>query len=412
MRASAFGVGFTMRPGKWPCIILLYVYGVVATSLVTQSAPVIGDVSGRFHLSHTVSGWVISIPSLVTAVAAVFGGWIIDRVGDKQVIVGGSAFAMAGNVVVVLAQNTATLFAGRLVEGVGYLTLTVGAVTMIMRTTTGARRAVALGVWASHTAVGISLTLSLIAPLAGHGERWRWAFGGHAILLAVLAATAFLLPARDAGAPVRQLSEIWTVLRRLPPYRVALASGASAFIQTGIMNALTAYLTGRFSVSTSEAAGAGTIAEGFVIVGSLSVGHLLKAGQSARRLALIGGAVTLVGGIVLYLPPTQYFGACASVCAFSLGIGLVNGLIWTCVPGVAPSPETMGATSGLVSQVTYLGVLLGPPAIFSTLHDGGWTTRVGLVVVMVVLQVAPLPIGLAVSRARAGRKVPGGPAAE
>lgn len=398
-----------MKPGKWPCIALLYLYGVVATSLVTQSVPVVGDLAKQFSLSSTASGWVISIPSLVTAIAAIFGGWLIDRIGDKRVIVGGSVFALAGNLVVFFAQDSTMLFTGRLVEGVGYLSLTVGAVTMIMRTTTGPRRAVALGVWASHTAVGVGLTLTIVAPLAGHGENWRWAFGGHAILMAVLAAAAYFLPAKTSDAPVRRLTDIWTVLKSLPPYRVALASGASAFIQTGIMNALTVYLSASFGVSIKQAAGVGTIAEVFVVVGSLSVGPLLKAGLTAKRLALIGCVVMLVGGVALYLPATEFFAACVAVCVFSLGIGAVNGLIWTFVPLAAPSTETMGATSGLVSQATYLGVLLGPPVIFSSFYDGGWTLRIGLVVVAAVLQLIPLPFRLA-NRARAARSPGSAPA--
>lgn len=388
-----------MSPGRWPCLALLYVYGVVATSLVTQSVPVVGDVSKHFSLSTTAAGWVISIPSLITAIAAIFGGWIIDRIGDRTVILGGSVFALAGNVIVFFAQNTEMLFTGRLVEGVGYLSLTVGAVTMIMRTTTGSRRAIALGVWASHTAVGVGLTLTVIAPLAGHGELWRWAFGGHAVLMAVLAAAAYFLPRPDSDAPARNLSDIATVLKSLPPYRVALASGASAFIQTGIMNALTVYLSTTFAVSVARAAGIGTLAEVFVVVGSLSVGYLLRAALTAKRIALTAGLVMLAGGVALYLPAASFLVACAAVCVFSLGIGTVNGLIWTFVPGASPSPETMGATSGLVSQVTYLGVLLGPPAIFATLHDGGWTVRIGLVVLAVIIQLAPLPLGMAARRA-------------
>jgi len=394
-----------MKPGKWPCIILLYIYGVVATSLVTQSVPVVGDVAKHFGLGSTASGWVISVPSLITAIAAIFGGWVTDRIGDKRVIFGGSLFALAGNIVVFLAQDTTILFLGRLVEGVGYLSLTVGAVTMIMRTTSGPRRAIALGVWASHTAVGVGLTLTIIAPLAGHGNAWRWAFGGHAVLMAILAALAFLLPAKTSDAPVRRMSDIWTVLKSLPPYRVALASGASAFIQTGIMNALTVYLSSAYHVSVKQAAGVGTIAEVFVVVGSLSVGYLLRAGLTAKRLALIGGVVMLIGGVGLYLPSAGFVTACVAVCVFSLGIGTVNGLIWTFVPGAAPSPETMGATSGLVSQATYLGVLLGPPAIFSTFHDGGWTIRIGLVLVFVVLQIAPLPLRAVLAKAKEAKKV-------
>ncbi|MDR5825976.1 MFS transporter [Caballeronia sp. LZ043] len=379
-----------LTAGSWPCILLLYVYGTVATSLVTQAVPVIGDIAAYFHLSHAASGWVISIPSLITALGALFAGWLVDRIGDKRVIVGGAVFALVGNLGVVFAHDLGALFIGRLLEGVGYLSLTVGAVTLIMRTTSGARRSIALGLWTSHTAVGIGLTLSLVAPLAQRGETWRWAFGGHAILMAALVALAVLLPRKHAGAQNRRIGDILLVLKSRAPYRVALASGASAFIQTGIMAALTVYLARRFQISIPHAAGIGTIAEVFVAAGCLSVGHLLKAGVQTRTLALTGGAVMLAGGIVLYLPATALLGAAVSVCAFSLGVGVVNGTIWTLVPGAAPSPATLGATSGLVAQATYLGVLLGPPAIFGTFYEGGWKVRIALLLIATVLQIAPI----------------------
>jgi cyanate permease len=379
-----------LSPGSWPCIILLYLYGTVATSLVTQSVPVIGDIAKYFNLSHASAGWVISVPSLITAIAALFGGWLVDRIGDKRVIFIGSLFALVGNLVVVGAHDVTTLFVGRLLQGVGYLSLTVGAVTLIMRTTNGSRRSIALGLWTSHTAVGIGLTLSIVAPLAQHGERWRWAFGGHAILMALLAAAVVLLPAKQANLQGRRIADIWLVVRSARPYRVALASGASAFIQTGIMAALTVYLSKRYGIGIPVAAGVGTLAELFVACGCLSVGHLLKAGVRGGRLAMIGGVVMLGGGVALYLPAASLVAAIIAVCVFSVGIGTVNGYIWTLVPSSSPSAASLGATSGLVAQATYLGVLLGPPAIFASFFEGGWTVRVGLVVVAVVLQLAPI----------------------
>lgn len=381
-----------LRPGKWPSIILLYIYGAVATSLVTQSVPIIGDISRYFSLGHAASGWIISIPSLITAVFALFGGVLIDRVGDKKVIFVGSVAALIGNIGAFTAHSLPILVVSRLLEGVGYLSLTVGAVTLIMRTTEGARRNIALGLWTSHTAVGIGLTLSIVAPLAGHGEQWRWAFGGHAIVMAVLAIVAFFLPTRTQYTPARRLEDVWKVLKKPLPYRVAMASCSSAFIQTGVMAALTIYLARTYAISVPHAAGIGTIAEVFVVIGCLSVGYLLKGNISARTIALIGGVVMLIGGLTLFLPASPLLFAAAGVCAFSIGVGCVNGLIWTFVPKAAPSLETMGATSGLVAQATYLGVLLGPPAIFSSFYPGGWGVRLVLVAVATILQLAFLPL--------------------
>lgn len=395
------------KPGGWPCLILLFIYGTVATSLVTQAVPVIGDIAHHFQLSHSTAGWVISLPSLITAILALFGGWLVDRLGDKRVIFAGALFACFGNIGVVLSHSVTMLFASRLLEGVGYLSLTVGAVTLIMRTTSGARRSVALGLWTAHTAVGIGLTLSIVAPLAQRGDMWRWAFGGHAILMGVLTLLAFLLPGRTDNAAKRRLIDIWTVLKSVRPYRVALASGASAFIQTGIMAALTVYLSKTFGVSVAKAAGIGTMAEVFVVLSCLGVGQMLKHQWSIRRIALVCGVLALAGGVSLYAPDIDFASAVVAVCVFSVGIGAVNALIWTLVPAAAPSAATLGATNGLVAQATYLGVLLGPPAIFSTFYDGGWTVRIGFVVLATALQLLPIPIW----SNRAGRPaaVPGAP---
>jgi hypothetical protein len=56
-----------------------------------------------------------------------------------------SVFALAGNLVVFGSHDISTMFFGRLLQGVGYLSLTVGTVTLIMRTTTGARRSIPHG---------------------------------------------------------------------------------------------------------------------------------------------------------------------------------------------------------------------------------------------------------------------------
>jgi MFS family permease len=381
-----------LTPGSWPCIILLVIYGTVATSLVTQSVPVIGDIAQFFHLSRATAGWVISIPSLITAVFSLFGGWLIDKLGDKRVIFAGSLCALIGNLGVFFAQDVATLFSSRLLQGLGYMALTVGAVTLIMRTTTGSRRHIAIGLWTAHTAVGIGVTLSIVAPLAQKGELWRWAFGGHAILMAVLVLGVVLLPGKTEATEARRLSDIWLVARTRRPYRLAFASASSAFIQTGIMAALTVYMSKTFAVSVKQAAGVGTLAEVFVVLACFAIGYLLKAGWKARTLAIVGGIGTLIGGVVLYLPASDFTQAAFGICLFSAGIGLLNSLIWTFVPQAAPTLSSMGATNGLVAQGTYLGVLLGPPAIFATLHEGGWSMRVGLVIVATLLQMILVPV--------------------
>jgi MFS family permease len=378
--------------GSISSLILLFIYGMAGTSLVTQSVPVIGDIAHQFGLTPALAGWVISLPSLVTALASVFGGWVVDRVGDKRVLFVGALFGVVGNFCVFWANSAAMLMLGRLIEGVAYLALTVGAVALIMRTTSGTRRSVALGIWTAHTAVGIGLTLSIIAPLAQHGDRWRWAFGGHGILMAVLTVTVALLPDTVSTAPARRLRDIWAVLKSRDAYRVAFSAGAAAFVQTGVMAALTVYLTKTFSVTVATAAGVGTLAEVFVVISCAGVGQMLKAGWAMRPLLLVSGAIAVLGGVLLYAPNVPFLQAIAGICVFSLGIGACYALVWTFVPGAAPSPSTLGVIGGFVSQATYIGVLFGPPVMFMSFQRGGAQMRITLLAISLIALLAGLPI--------------------
>lgn len=66
------------------------------------------------------------------------------------------------------------------------------------------------------------------------------------------------------------------------------------------------------------------------------------------------------------------FGAAAAVsCVFFFGAGIIVGL-WALLPRVSPSPQSVGATSGMVTQLTLWGVLFGPPAAFAAQARGQW----------------------------------------
>jgi hypothetical protein len=79
----------------------------------------------------------------------------------------------------------------------------------------------------------------------------------------------------------------------------------------------------------------------------------------------------MAGGIAVGLALPAFEAAIAVACVFFFASGLIAGL-WALLPLVAPRRETLGATSGIVTQVTLFGVLFGPPAAFAV-QGGGWT---------------------------------------
>ncbi len=361
--------------GSWVSIWLIYAIGVVGAATISQAITVARDIAAFFQAAPQQAGWIISTPSALVAIGAVLTGWLVDRVGDKPILLAGCVIIIAGDVGVTLAGSMQTLLAMRVVEGVGYVGIAVAAVTMMMRITRGPRRNLALTLWSSFIPMSFAVPLALTATLAGTGE-WRWAFTGQAIVLAVLALLALAkLPAREGDTQLSRSAGLTAVLRSPGAYLLGLSFAAHAFVQTGIVSTLAHTLAGFYGVSYPAASAIIPLGMVFNCLGCWVVGPLLNRGVRPSGIAAVGVLGVVAGGIVVGLKLPGFGAAVAVACAFFLASGLIAGL-WALLPHVAPGRETMGATSGLVTQITLLGVLFGPPAAFAAKASGDWTRDV------------------------------------
>jgi MFS family permease len=283
----------------------------------------------------------------------------------------GCGIVIMGDVGVTLAGSFATLLAMRVVEGVGYVCIAVSAVTMMMRITQGPRRNVALSIWSSFIPMSFAVPLLLTAGLAGTG-RWRWAFGGQAIALGMTAFMAWaILPARESATGPKRTAGLGRVLRRPGAYVFGLSFAAHAFVQTGLVSTLPHIFTELYGVSFARASS--TIPVGMVVncIGCWMVGPLINRGVGALTLVSVGAVGVVLAGIAAVLNLGDFTAAIAIACAFFFASGLIAGM-WALLPQVAP-PQALGACSGLVTQITLLGVLFGPPAAFAAKASGDWT---------------------------------------
>jgi MFS family permease len=177
----------------WGTIVIIYLLCVLAASSISQVVPIVGDVARFFHATRPQVGWIISIPSAVVAIGALFIGWVVDRLGDKILILLGTVLLILGDLGAVLANSINILLLMRILEGVGYCFVAVSTVTMIARVTSGKRRTAALTLWSSFIPMSFAIPLALAGLLTGTGH-WRWAFAGHAAAMLVLGVAAIGLP--------------------------------------------------------------------------------------------------------------------------------------------------------------------------------------------------------------------------
>ncbi len=349
--------------GRWPEIILIYCLGVFAMMVISEAAPALGGIAREFRPpDRSIIGWVMSLPALMAALFALAAGWVVDRVGDRRVLLLSGLVLIAGDIGVVTAPSISAILPWRIVGGLGYVFMAVAGVTMMARRTEGRRRVAALALWS--TAIPASFIVAFLAApaLAPYGG-WRAIFVAHSVAtVALLLVGALVLPRKTADeVTVSRTSGIAQVLRSPWAYVLGLSFAANAFFQTGMIAALPALLSMKSGMTENEIHGLSSIAMMLNIAGALVVGALLSRGTPAWRVGVGGALLCAVAGAVLVLAPLNPIRAAIADCALMFGLGTLMGL-WALLPQVAPSPRSIGATSGLITQLTLVGVLFGPPA--------------------------------------------------
>jgi predicted MFS family arabinose efflux permease len=349
-----------------PRVGIIFGLGVMAAMTVSEAVTELSAIGREFHPANgSLIGLVMSLPSLVVALGALLAGYFVDRVGDRPVLLLGATTAVLGDMCVIAAPSLEMLLAGRLLTGGGYVLAAVGAITILMRITSGKQRTMALALWS--TTVPVSFVLPFLsAGLAARLGTWRAAFAGHAALTALLVFLAILsLPKpEDRSLQPSRTAGLGAVLRTPWPYLLGLSFAANAFVLTGTIATLGPYLSHRYGVSELVVQQWNVVAMIANMFGCLLVGRLLNRGIPAQIIGFCGIVLSGAAAALIFGAQLGVARSIAMSWVFALGCGLLVGM-WALVPRCAPSPSSMGATSGLVTQLTLIGVLLGAPLAFA-----------------------------------------------
>lgn len=375
-------------------ILVVYALGVMAAMTVSEAVTELGSIAKEFHVfAHSKIGLIMSLPSLMVALGALLAGYIVDRAGDRIVLLIGAAVIVVGDVCVVFASTFNLLLAGRVVTGIGYVLTAVAAVTLLIRITTGKQRTMAMALWSTFVPASFLLPF-LSAGLADHFSTWRAAFVTHSLLTLALAGLAIVsLPRRTAEekAQFSRTRGLKAVLKSPLPYLLGISFGADAFLQTGMISTLAPYLAKTYGVDAVAVSRWNVVAMVFNGIGCLMVGALLIRGVKATLVAGVGLALTGLPALAIYSLPLGYMPSIAASWVFTLGSGLLVGM-WALAPVVAPSRDSIGATSGLITQLTLVGVFLGPPLFIHGVHASSSHTLSMLVIAGLVICLAGIPI--------------------
>ena len=372
---------------------LLVAAGIVAAFHVGKVPPSIPSIRAELGASLGQAGWLLSMINLITALGGTAIALSADRFGHRRLILLGTALSVAASGLGAFAGSVDALLVGRLFEGLGFIAVVVAIPTLVLRIARPADQRLAMTLWSVYMPAGAG-SMMLIVAVVLPGTSWRIAWlvaaASSALMLAALLLRA--LPRRELDPlPAKRrpvLHEMAEVASSGGPLAIALCFGAYSCCWYTVIGFLPTLQVERLGFATSTAA---IVTAAITIVnvgGNLAAGWLMRHGV-ARGIVIVGAAASMAFcavGIFVDGVPDLLRLVLAGV--YSAVIGVVPAALFTALPAHAPRLELVGASTGLLMQVSNIGSLIGPPIAGALVVAGGWPAAAWLTSVALAITAA------------------------
>ena len=363
---------------RWDIVAIAFAAGFMVGMQVGKVPPALPMLQAELGLSRVIAGLIASSYYAIGAVLGVAGGLLVDRLGIRRmVVVGGAAMALA-SVAGAFAESGGPLLAARIVEGFGFVTLTVVGPKMLVTAADAGVRRFLLGVWGTYMPIGIALSLAIAtASLEAIGWRGLWFLNGGIVLLFVLvflwgaAPVRWRAPAVSGGGFDR--AGVRATLARPGPWLFGLSFAIFAVEWQALMAWLPTFL---IETQARSLAAAALFTALFVLVTaavSIACARLLQRGIARWPLLAITFAGMGVSAAALFAPFTPDDAKLPLALCFALASGPLPAVCFEGGVAHAPSPGQVAMAGGFVAQGAALGAVLGPPLLAAVTEAlGGW----------------------------------------
>ncbi len=363
---------------RWLILGVVYVC-MLAFAMTLQSVPpILSLVMADLGLSHTQAGLLMSFFALPGIVISIPAGMLADRYNQKVIGIASLALMVSGMAVTASGNSLATLALGRVIAGIGGMTLAVMLPQMVAQWFAGREVGTAMGIFNTGMPLGTIISLNLL-PVLAVSQGWRasiWVAAGVS-LLAIAALGLLFKPAPRGDAPEQpRRSSLWRDIR-LAGMPIWLVGVIWMLFNAAVISLFT--FTPDLLTSNGFTPASAGFHTSLVMAPSLllspMVGYAMD--RTGRKVAILATGGVALAALVVWVPT-----AIGWILPLMLLLGVAQAMVPAPVfslPADLVSPQRLGLSFGIISTCLNIGVVAGPVAV-GLVKDvtGSYQTSYGL----------------------------------
>lgn len=354
--------------------------GFMAAMHIGKLPPTVPVLQAELGISLVQAGFLLSLVQAAGMSFALLLGSYTAKIGLKRCVLLGLTLLGSASFIGGFVQDYSALLILRVIEGFGFLLVTLSGPAMIRQLVAIEQLPAKMGLWSAYMGGGMGIGL-LTTPFLLDVLDWQGVWMCFALLSFILAIIIYkVVPSVQIGTQTIAIFDlIKATLTHPPAWILALVFGVYAGQWFSLVGFLpTIYQQYQISLQT-----AGILTAMVAIanaVGTFVCGILLQRGFRALVLMQLGFVVLILCALSFYilreaLPFAVQF---LLVLNFSLFGGLVAAVVFAQVMHFAPQPVAISTTIGLVLQCSASSQFLLPPVVAAIVSAIGTWFWVGI----------------------------------
>lgn len=376
-----------MNRTHWPRVWIAFLAGCIGAFQIGKTFASLSLIIGELDLSLIQAGYILSLFSLIAAIAGAGFGLISDRIGHLRTALSGLVISAGGAFLGATATGVELLLVSRLIEGFGFILAVVTLPSLISASASESDRPLAMGLWGAFMPAGIGASM-VVTPilLEWHGWRGLWNDVGFVILgWSVILLLTFRSVSKSSAAGLGSRDLIANAMR-IGPLLVVAGFVCYSSLYQSLTAFLPTMLTTEYDVTLARSANLGALVVVANVIGNVGAGWLIGRGATPWKLLTLSFVAMGVCASLVFAGFTEPAMKTVAGILFSAFGGMFPGTAFVLAARYSIKPSHMALMAGLMLQGAGIGQTVGPLMVSSVVeYSGRWETANTVVLSMAAI---------------------------